>query len=188
MRTFGVLAVLGLWFVSAVTVHAGQPASCPSFSPLRARLNRKIADLKPGLSLEEFTRDFASQALNFETPTSPEGALFFVGLTEGNATVTDELQCRFDSGNKLISCHRECCAYNVRDVTPEQYKSLATGESREAIEQRLCSPSTVEKQDDGRVVTYYHIDLPTGHHFEGQTVMLIYEGGKLVSKGMSPYY
>lgn len=39
-----------------------------------------------------------------------------------------------------------------------------------------------------RANLYYHIDLPVGHHDEGQTVMLVFEDGKLASKDMSPYY
>lgn len=189
MGRVGVAAALGLQFLAAPALHAvDAQASCPSFDMLRAKLNRQVAALKPGLPLQEFTRVFASQALNFETPTSREGALFIVGVSEGNATVTDELQCRFDSENKLISCHRECCAYNIRDLTPELFQSLAIGESREAVEARLCSPSSHERQKGGRAATYYHIDLPIGHHDEGQTVMLVYEQGKLISKDMSPYY
>ena len=38
------------------------------------------------------------------------------------------------------------------------------------------------------VRTYYHIPLPVGHHDEGQTVMLVFEGNRLVSKDMNPYY
>jgi hypothetical protein len=189
MGRVGVAVALGILFLAAPASEAVEAqASCPSFDILRAKLNRQIAALKPGMPLQEFTHGFASQALNFETPTSREGALFFVGVSEGNATVTDELQCRFDSAKKLISCHRECCAYNSREISPAQFESLVIGESRQAIELRLCSPSTHEGQKGGRVATYYHIDLPIGHHDEGQTVMLVYERGKLISKGMSPYY
>ncbi len=189
MGGVGVVALLGLQFVSVTVVQAGNaPATCPAFGPLREKLNSQIAGLKPGMPLQEFTRGFASQALNFEKPTYFRGALFRAGLAEGNATVTDTLQCRFDSAEKLISCHRECCAYTIREVTLDQYKSVAIGDSREAVEQRLCSPSTVEQQGATKVATYYYIDLPVGHHDEGQTVMLVYERGKLVSKDMSPYY
>jgi hypothetical protein len=189
MRRVGVAAVLGLQFLAAPAIQAvDAQASCPSFEILRAKLNRQIAALKPGLPLQEFTRALASQALNFESPTSREGALFIAGVSEGNATVTDELQCRFDSGKKLISCHSECCAYDIRDITPVQFQSLVIGEAREAVEARLCSPSSHERQKGGSVTTYYHIDLPIGHHDEGQTVMLVYEQGKLISKGVSPYY
>jgi len=189
MGRVGVAAAFGLHFLAAPASQAvDSHASCPSFDILRAKLNRQIAALRPGIPLQEFTHAFASQALNFETPTSREGALFIVGASEGNAMVTDELQCRFDSGNKLISCHRECCAYSIRDITAVQFQLLAIGESREAVEARLCAPSLHERQKGGRVATYYHIDLPIGHHDEGQTVMLVYERGKLISKDMSPYY
>jgi hypothetical protein len=164
------------------------PVPCPSFAELGARLDREIASLKPGTPLRDFTRDFASQALNFERPTSPEGALFIVGVSEGNATVTDELQCRFDAGERLVSCHRECCRDSIRQITPEQYESLAQGETREEVERRLCSPSDTERQGADRISTYYHIALPIGHHDEGQTVLLVFERGKLVFMGMSPYY
>ena len=189
MGRLGVAAALGLRFLVAPAKQVVDvQASCPSFDILRAELNRQVAALKPGLPLQEFTRAFASQALNFETPTSRDGALFIVGVSEGNATVTDELRCRFDLDKKLISCHRECCAYDIRDITPVQFQSLVMGESREAVEARYCSPSSHERQKGGRVATYYHIDLPIGHHDEGQTVMLVYEQGKLISKDMSPYY
>jgi hypothetical protein len=46
----------------------------------------------------------------------------------------------------------------------------------------------VDKKHPNRVSISYHIDLPIGHHDEGQTVLLVFEGGKLTSKGMSPYY
>jgi hypothetical protein len=189
MRRAAIAFGLGIQFVAAAASQAVEAgASCPSFDVLRVKLNRQIAALKPGLPLREFTHGFASQALNFETPTSHEGALFIVGISEGNAAVTDELQCRFDSAKKLIACHRECCAYNIRDITPAHFESLVVGESRETVEARLCSPSTFEKKKGGRVATYYHIDLPIDHHDEGQTVMLVYERGRLVSKAMSPYY
>jgi hypothetical protein len=171
-------------FAEVVEPH---PA-CPSFGTLRAKLDQRIADLKPGLALREFTRGFASQALNFEKPTYFQGALFIVAISEGNATVTDELQCRFDASEQLISCRRECCQYTIREMTLDQYTSLAKGESREAVEGRLCSPSSTERQSAGRVATYYHVPLPVGHHDEGQTAMLVFEDGKLSSKGMSPYY
>jgi hypothetical protein len=61
------------------------------------------------------------------------------------------------------------------------------GESRSEVEERLCSPSDVETKGQ-QVLAYYHIPLPVGHHDEGQTVMLVFEGNRLVSKDMSPYY
>jgi hypothetical protein len=187
MARVGVAVVLGLQSLSAAAVRADAPASCPPFGPLREKLDRRIAGLKPGVPLQEFTQGFASQALHFETPTAYGGALFIVGMAEGNATATDTLRCRFDSANKLISCHRECCAYTIREVTLDQFKSVAVGDTRAAVEQRLCSPSTTEKRGAAGIATRYYIDLPVGHHDEGQTVMLVYERGRLVSKSMSPY-
>src|SRR5262245_40998020 len=97
----GIVAVavgLGIqWLAAAAGQGVEAQASCPSFDVLRVKLNRQIAALRPGMPLQEFTQGSASQALNFETPTSDEGALFIVGTSEGNAAVTDELQCRFDS-------------------------------------------------------------------------------------------
>ena len=64
------------------------------------------------------------------------------------------------------------------------------GEARAEVEGRLCSPSGSEadKKKPKQVSIYYHVDLPIGPHHEGQTVMLIFEDGKVASKGMSPYY
>jgi hypothetical protein len=46
----------------------------------------------------------------------------------------------------------------------------------------------VDPKNAKRLSIYYHIDLPVGHHDEGQTVMLVFDRGKLSTKGMSPYY
>ena len=64
------------------------------------------------------------------------------------------------------------------------------GDTKADVERRLCSPSASETdpKNPKRVTLYFHIDLPVGHHDEGQTVMLVFEHGKMVSKGMSPYY
>jgi hypothetical protein len=163
-------------------------ATCPSFKDLGKRLDERIAGIKPGTSLQEFTEGFASRALNFDDPKSREGALFFVGVTEGNATVVDELQCRFDSHARLISCRRECCRSESRSITLAQYDSLAVGQLRQDVEARLCSPSDVERKGLGKIQTYYHIPLPVGHHWEGQTVLLEFENDRLTFKDMSPYY
>ena len=169
--------------------EGAEPLSgCPSFKALGLRLDQRIAGLKPGTSLKEFTSSFASQALNFEHPLSRGGALFFVGISEGTASVTDELQCRFDPTGRLVSCRRECCRSESRSVTLEQYNSLAVGQSRSEIEARLCSPSYVERESRTKVKTYYDIPLPVGHHDEGQGVLLMFENDRLAFKGMSPYY
>jgi hypothetical protein len=78
--------------------------------------------------------------------------------------------------------------FRSRSVTLEQYESLQLGESRAAVESRLCSPSWEEAESAGRSKTYYHIPLPVGHHDEGQTVMLAFDNDLLSFKGMSPYY
>jgi hypothetical protein len=177
--------------VVAAQATANAPAAevrCPSFSTLRVELDRRVAALKPGLKLQEFTREFASQALNFEHPQSREGAGFIVGVSEGNATVTDNLHCRFDSQGLLVRCRRECCRYTGRRVTLEQYDAIAVGQTRSEIEARLCSPSFVERDTPSKVKTYYHIALPVAHHDEGQGVLLVFENDRLTFKGMSPYY
>jgi hypothetical protein len=185
-------ALLGFATSVALAQTAAQsvePSSaCPSFKDLGLKLDRRIASLKPGTTLQEFTRDFASRALEGERPQSPKGALFFVGIAEGNASLSDELQCRFDAGNRLVSCHRECCRSESREVTLEQYNALAVGESRSDVERRLCSPSLVERKSPTSVTTYYHIALPVGEHDEGQGVLLVFDQDRLSWKGMSPYY
>jgi hypothetical protein len=185
-------ALIGLATSVALAQTAAQPVgpspACPSFKDLGLKLDRRIASLKPGTTFEEFTRDFASRALEWERPQSPTGALFFAGISEGNASISDELQCRFDAGNRLVSCHRECCRSESREVTLDQYNSLTVGESRSDVEWRLCSPSLVERKSPASVTTYYHIPLPVGEHYEGQGVLLVFDQDRLSSKGMSPYY
>lgn len=107
--------------------------------------------------------------------------VFFVGVTENTAQVSDQVVCRFDRSERLRSCRKACCRNAGRTITQEQYGSLLIGEARQEVERRLCSPSDVgaDRKKVGRVSTYYHIDLPVGHHDEGQTVMLVFEGGKL---------
>jgi hypothetical protein len=114
----------------------------------------------------------------------------FVAVTERNAQVSDEVVCRFDRNDRLLWCRRECCRGETRTITLDQYNSLTVGETRGVVEGRLCSPSDVEAdpKNSKRVSTYYHIDLPVGHHDEGQTVLLIFEDGTLSSKDMNPYY
>jgi hypothetical protein len=179
-----------MWLAGAqATVTTPATAvGCPSFSALGVELDRRISALKPGLTLHEFTSGFASQALNFEHPQSREGAGFIVGVSEGNATVTDNLHCRFDARGLLVRCRRECCRYTGRRVTLEQYDAIATGQTRSEVEARLCSPSFVEREGRSKVKTYYHIPLPVAHHDEGQGVLLVFENDRLTFKGMSPYY
>jgi len=184
----GLVISAGLAPTTAGTVEPIPLPGCPSFKTLGVTLDQRIAGLKPGLTLQEFTKTFASQALNFEHPQSREGALFFIGVSDGNASVTDEVQCRFDRAGRLISCHRECCRSETRSVTLEQYNSLAVGQSRSDIEARLCSPSHAERASRIKLRTSYHIALPVGHHDEGQGVLLIFENDRLTFKGMSPYY
>jgi len=116
--------------------------------------------------------------------------VFDVTAAEGNAQVSDNLVCRFDKNDRLLWCKRECCRAKARTITLEQYNALKTGEARAGVEARLCSPSAAEAdpKNPGRVNTYYHIDLPVGHHDEGQTVWLVFEKGALTSKDMNPYY
>jgi hypothetical protein len=178
----------------AQPVRAAEAPACPSFAELGRRVDARIDEikaLKPGLTLKEFTTRFASQGLNFwDDVGSERETVFFVVVAEGNAQVSDELVCRFDRSERLRSCRRECCRGTTRTITEEQYKAVAVGETRPELERRLCSASDseVDPKKATRVSTYYHIDLPVGHHDEGQTVMFIFEDGKLSSKGMSPYY
>jgi hypothetical protein len=65
---------------------------------------------------------------------------------------------------------------------------LQLGESRAAVERRLCPPSWVESESASRGRLYYHSPVPVGHHDEGQTVMLEFDEDRLSFKGMSPYY
>jgi hypothetical protein len=170
---------------------AAETPACPSFSELGRQIDKRVQAIKPGRSLREFTSEFATQALNFwDRIGSQRETVFFVTVEEGNAQVTDELVCRFDKNDLLLWCKRECCRGHVRTITLEQYNALTIGESRAAVERRLCSPSdvAVDPKDSTRVSTYYHIDLPVGHHDEGQTVMLVFKSAALSSKGMSPYY
>lgn len=167
---------------------------CPSFAALGRRVDANVHDilsLKPGLPLKEFTSSYASPALNFwDDVGSDKETVFFVAVTDGNAQVSDQLVCRFDRGERLRSCRKECCRNAGRTITQEQYSSLVVGDARPEVERRLCSPSDVEvdRKKATRVSTYYDIDLPVGHHDEGQTVVLVFEEGKLMSKDMSPYY
>jgi hypothetical protein len=163
-------------------------SSCPSFRALGQQLDAKIAAIKPGTPLKEFTTTTASRAFDFDNPTSRKGALFFVGVREGNASVVDELECRFDSVGRLVRCRRECCRSESRRVSLDQYNSIALGQTRIQVEAKLCAPSDVESAKAGKVKTYYHIPLPVGHHDEGQTVMLVFDNDRLSFKGMSPYY
>jgi hypothetical protein len=185
---------------TALLAHLASPAPaqtttpCPSFAALGRRVDARvheITSLKPGLPLREFTAQYARPALNFWDDVGPDReTVFFVPMSEGNADVSDELVCRFDRNERLRWCKKECCRGTTRTITKEQYDSLAPGDARAIIEKRLCSPSTseVDRKVPTRVTTYYHIDLPVDHHDEGQTVMLIFEAGRLSSKGMSPYY
>jgi hypothetical protein len=186
----------GMLLYALLAGDAGPAAeqACPSFADLGQRVDGRVEAVKalqPGLALKEFTSRFATQALNFwDDIGSERETVFFVAVTEGNAQVSDQLVCRFDRNERLLWCQRECCRGATRTITIEQYNSLTVGETRPEVERRLCSPSDVEVDSTGsqRVKTYYHIDLPIGHHNEGQTVMLVFESGKLSSKSMSPYY
>jgi hypothetical protein len=167
---------------------------CPSFADLGKQVDAKveaITALEPGLPLEDFTAKFASPALNFwDNVGTDRETVFFVTSGDGNAQVSDELVCRFDQRERLRSCKRECCRSATRTIEETQYNSLEIGTTRRDVERRLCSPSASEadNKNSKRLFTYYHIDLPIGHHDEGQTVMLVFDDGKLSSKGMSPYY
>jgi hypothetical protein len=180
--------------IHAEPVGAAETPTCPSFGELTRRLDAKINDilaLQPGVALEEFTRKYASQALNFWDDVGVnKDTVFIVGVKDGNAQVTDQLVCLFDRSDRLLSCQRECCRYTTRTITEAQYNSIKPGETRAGIERRLCSASDseVDPKNARRVSIYYHIDLPVDHHDEGQTVMLVFESGTLTSKGMSPYY
>jgi hypothetical protein len=166
---------------------------CPSFRELGRRVDAKIEGilaLKPGMPLNEFSK-YASQGLNFwDDVGADKETVFFVGVTDGNAHVSDELVCRFGRDDRLRSCKRDCCRSTTRTINEAQYSALAVGDGRAEVERRLCSPSDSEAdtKSPNRVSIYYHIDLPVGHHDEGQTVMLIFQYGRLASKGMSPYY
>jgi hypothetical protein len=156
---------------------------------LAAEVERKTAAIKPGVSLEEFERSGIRRALNFWDP-APGGlreTVFFVSARTGNASVSDELVCRFDRSDRLVGCKLECCRGEGRLITIAQYHSVRIGDSRSTVEERLCSPSDVEVEQE-KIKTSYHIAVPIGHHDEGQTVMLIFKGDRLSWKGMSPYY
>jgi hypothetical protein len=191
-RTATVLCVV--LFGVAPQASAVGPLDCPSFPVLGRRLDAKVAEviaLKPGLPLTEFDGKYAFRALNFwDDVGSERETVFFVGVKEGNASVSDQVVCRFDQSDRLRSCRKECCRHATRTITKEQYDSLALGDSRTDVERRLCSPSDweVDKKAPTNITTYYHIDLPIHHHDEGQTVMLVFKGGKLTSRDMSPYY
>ena len=183
-----------LW-TSASVLAGSAPADtlpvCPSFAALGRRVDDRVRAIKPGLTLKEFTSQVATQALNFwDNVGWQRETVFFVTVTEGNAQVSDEVVCRFDRNDRLVRCKRECCRGETRTITLDQYNSLAVGETRAVVEGRLCSPSDAEADPKNAklVRTYYHIDLPVGHHDEGQTVLLVFENGTVSSKGMSPYY
>ena len=180
------LALLTL--AARVGLAAETSQTCPSFKALGLQVDAKIAAIKPGTSLKEFTTTTASRAFDFDNPKSREGALFFVGVREGNASVVDGFSCRFDSSGELVRCRRECCRSEVRQVSLDQYNSIAIGQTRSEVEARLCTPSDTESEKPRKLKTYYHIALPVGHHDEGQTVMLVFEEDRLSFKGMSPYY
>ncbi len=163
------------------------PTSCPSFATLERRLDLKVAGIKPGTPLKEFRVQVGSESLNFENPQSAEGALFDVVVSEGNATVSDVISCRFNSAARLIACHKECCRARSRRITQQQYDALATGASRADVYRSLCSPGDVER-DGPRLKVYYHNPAPVFGHDEGQGVMLVFERDRLTSKGMSVYY
>ena len=173
---------------------AADAPRCPSFEELGRRVDARIDGilaLTPGMPLREFTGKHASQGLNFwDNVDRDKETVFFVGVSDADASVSDELVCRFDQSDRLRSCKRECCRSTTRRITEAQYKAISVGEARADVESRLCSPSRAEadKKNPKRVSIYYHIDLPIGHHDEGQTVMLTFQDGKLASKGMSPYY
>jgi hypothetical protein len=171
---------------TSIAEEASQP--CPSFKALGLQLDAKIAAIKPGIPLKEFTTTTASRAFDFDDPKSRKGALFLIGVREGNASVVDELDCWFDSGGRLIRCRLVCCRSESRRVSLGQYNAIAIGQTRAEVEAVLCAPSDTESEKLGTVKTYYHIPLPVGHHDEGQTVMLVFDNGRLSSKGMSPYY
>lgn len=170
---------------------ADEPSQCPSFDELGLKVDRRVDAIRPGVTLREFTTTAAvTRALNFwdEVPGSLRETVFFMSAGEGNAIVSDNIVCRFDSGDRLVSCERVCCRAQSRTVTLEQYNSLRLGESRSAVEGRLCSPSWVETESASRVKTYYHVPLPVGHHDEGQAVMLVFDHNELSFKDMNPYY
>lgn len=160
---------------------------CPSFSSLARKLDLKIAGIKPGITLKDFRAQVGTESLNFEDPQSREGALFDVFVSEGNATVSDVVSCRFNSAARLIACHKECCRGYNRRITQEQYDSLATGTPKSEVFRSLCSPAETE-QDGPRLKAYYHNPVPVFGHDEGQGVMLVFERDRLISKGMSVYY
>jgi hypothetical protein len=185
--------------VGILLAPTGKPTSsagalgCPSFLELGRRVDAKVESilaLKPGMPLKDFSK-YASQGLNFwDAVGADKETIFFVSVTDGNARVSDELVCRFSRDDRLRSCKRECCRSTTRTISEAQYNELGVGDAQSDVERRLCSPSGSErdKKRPTRVSIYYHIDLPVGHHDEGQTVMLIFQNGRLASKGMSPYY
>src|SRR5512139_1159214 len=81
----------------------GGPA-CPSFADLAQRLEAKVQAvlaLKPGVPLKEFEKH-APRALNFwDAVGRDKETVFSVGVTEGNADMSDELVCVFDSAERL---------------------------------------------------------------------------------------
>src|SRR5262249_23083735 len=132
--------------------------------------SRASLALKPGVPLHEFS-NYASQGLNvWDNVGADKETVFFVGVTDGNAHVSDELVCRFGRDDCLRSCKRECCRSTTRTISEAQYNALAVGDARREVERRFCSPSDSEADTKrpNRVSIYYHIDLPVGHHDEGQ--------------------
>jgi hypothetical protein len=181
--------------VIAVSTAASQAASgavspstpCPSFEALGRQLDRRFAQVKPGTTLADFVVQVAPRALDFDTPQSREGAMFDLFISEGNATVSDNLTCRFDRTDRLLSCRKECCRSRSRLIAPEVFAALAIGDTRASVIQRACSPSLLERKGS-RVNAYYHDPTPIFGHDEGQTVLLTFEHERLVSKDKSPYY
>jgi len=158
---------------SVVVPRLSTVPECPSFTDLGKQVDARVETimaLEPGLPLKAFTAEFASPALNFWDNVGWEReTVFSVAATDGNAQVSDELVCRFDRAQRFRSCKRECCRSTTRTITETQYKSLAIGSTQSEVERRLCSPSDSEAdpKNSKRLVTYYHIDLPIGHHDEG---------------------
>jgi hypothetical protein len=187
-------ALLALLAIIAVPHATADKLECPSFVDLGHRLDAKVAEvlaLKPGLPLKSFQGHYAYQALNFWTKVgAARETVFFVVVEEGNAYISDEVSCRFGRDDRLQACRRECCRSSVRTISKAQYDGVAAGDVRERLERSLCGPSNAEgdAKNPRRTTLYYHVDLPIGHHDEGQTAMLVFEDNKLVSKDMSPYY
>jgi hypothetical protein len=67
------------------------PPACPSFGDLGRRVDERVKAIRPGVTLAQFTKEHATPALNFwDAVGSDRETVFFVGVADGNAQVSDE--------------------------------------------------------------------------------------------------